>query len=63
MFRDTPRREYPELMPLKVGMPSKDAILGTEVHGSWVEQEAVHSSTWRELESVCSVLISNVQFL
>lgn len=62
MFGDTPGSESPELMLPEVGMCSKDVILGTEVEGSWVEQEVGQSSTWRELESVRRVLISNVQF-
>ncbi|KAH3847037.1 uncharacterized protein LOC127873650 isoform X1 [Dreissena polymorpha] len=42
---------------------SEHIVTGTQVYGSWTEQESVASSTWRELEAAYRVIKSNVVIL
>ncbi|KAH3776153.1 hypothetical protein DPMN_177569 [Dreissena polymorpha] len=42
---------------------SEHIVTGTQVYGSWTEQESVASSTWRELEAAFRVIKSNVIIL
>ena len=42
---------------------SPEKVNGSEIYGSWTGEESLKSSTWRELEAVRRVILSNLKLL